>query len=234
MKKLAVRVGLLYFLAATFFPYPLSTLQAQPMEGFSYRLLIPGHYTRDVLSDDVEGTWVALICAARECSLAETNVHLRDSTYRRFTSDPGVPGAIVETAHRGVVFLLRGEGLKPGPAVTSVLGEVHLTPGESLIVGPASRWSLRASAPRMERTPDGTQFEVFDVRVFDSHSPGTVSLGTWLAPLQISWAGDLNGDDRLDLLLSHSLETGERIWSLHLAGAEGSMQMVAQFHLPGC
>lgn len=231
----------------------LSPLHATPASSspseLPYELLIPGHYSTGELPRDAEGTWFALTWSEHGSSFEPVQVRLQPAKNPNATGDLTLPGAIVPTSHPdSIIFLVRGAGLDTsGSAATWSLREFRLTDGERRRLGPDERWVFTRSdtvvhtrAPA--ESPGGPDREYEDqfvrIWVLDKMSGTRQKLGEWyyLSPA-VHWAGDLDGDGGLDLLLfDDTSETGSRAWTLFRStGLAGTLfRSVARFHLPGC
>jgi hypothetical protein len=123
------------------------------------------------------------------------------------------PGTLVEApAAPDALFLVRDiPQLKAGPAITAYRGRRFLHPGESLVVPMATgSWVFTAFGTAAANPGGGVLFTNYEVRVFNkSGTPELVfeidRLSEDGAP-HIIWAGDLDRDHEIDLLVDLSTD----------------------------
>jgi hypothetical protein len=179
-------------------------------------------------------SWMLLFERGGQVSLKEVKLEVGDG-------DPGLGpttrisylGADSETEHP-IAILKNVPGLKAGP-ITTVAKDLSITPetfkGSSWKIG-ANHYLLGGTNKRGSGE-DGTHYQ------FELNCKGKVwtladqwidSTGIIPSPT-INWAGDLNHDQKLDVLISEGNEHGGW-WTLYLSGPESIFPKVAAgFHM---
>jgi len=175
-----------------------------------------GGYDGD-LPRHAAGEWLALCPAATGVELKRVQVKI--TAYRSSMLDDGPnqkTGRQVETpgcpqAHA----LLRLRGLRAGPLATAVErdGKLVLSGGEYV--------ARAEGVPEPEdRNCDGQDTIAFVLSLGDRRQVLERSDGC--GDFKVRWAGDLDGDGKLDLLLDEKLSSGATMLHLYLSRGAGS------------
>lgn len=219
-------------------PIPGSAQDQLPLQ-----LLVPGRYAADELPLRVEGKWYALVNSGAAWAVKSIGLRVREVKNERDARDPPVPGALLEPdTPDSVILLIRGaRWSRTGTASSLLKGPARMSPGDTLaLYGPgADRWEILAT-PLSPTRYKGVYISMYEVVLRDRTSGRSQVIGGWLKEFspEIQWVGDIDGDERIDLLLfDDSSESGSRRWELYLSrDAKGAslLEAVARLGLPGC
>jgi len=190
----------------------VSLAQPPAGDGASIRILQPGKYIDDVAANSGEIWWVLYATPGDGVRLRYTPLCVTD------VPDWGPRVQAEGFADEEVVLLFSGTREIPrGPVATTFLGNLPLTPGTEVWLGQVGRDLLRvhpfrrsviSNTPMNEATLGEYRIELCqggsaNQTLFKAQWSGEPSGGSdyndYLPSLL--WAGDLDKDDRLDLLL---------------------------------
>ncbi len=194
------------------------------------RLLLPGdEYTRDEIPAAAAGRWLALIDTDGSSRLADVIVRVVAVHDACIDSTPDERSGRIVTVPgtTGVLFLVRGvPGLTVGPVPTATLSQtvgqltdtvgINWTGGRSRVLGESVGDGFRVLL-----TTGAKAEELYRTEWTDD--------GSWA----LRWAGDVNGDGRLDLLLDATHKYSVATQRLFLSSAAGLTE-VASFTQTSC
>jgi hypothetical protein len=207
-----------------------------------------GVFHGDEVSARTGETWLGLYVSKGGSSLAPSVVRVEPAEDPISNEGPGnMDGKVVSVKRKGEpVFLIRGaHALKPGPVVTSYVGETNLTDGSNVAVRLAgAEYALSVVTAHKGAAPvPGVTFD--DSKLILSRGALTqviYDLGgkgdeTETAYWKLLWAGDLDGDRRLDLYVQVSGHYNIIERKLFLSSRARPKQLVrelAEFSTSGC
>jgi hypothetical protein len=214
------------------------------------QLLEPGSFHGNEVRAVSGQTWLALVWDEKGSALQPVTIHVAKPDPSDQSSYPDGKRVTVKPAFDdSLVALLRGPELHEGPVTTAVFpdtGELEIgkTVPLTLPDSPA-RYTLTLSCKPAKtvyssfRCPlvlsDGSQSqEIFVYRAFPGGLTHPSFTGT--APY-LAWAGDLDGDGKLDLLVNTTNSENSRDLTLYLSSKakNGALAGVAaQFLTVGC
>jgi hypothetical protein len=136
---------------------------------------------------------------------------------------------------RRLRFAVSGTSLQPGPVVTTYSGTAELAPGKRVRVDPPTgpckddqcyelaaqgKWkNLEEGIPELEGYFLTLSYQGKRTRIFTQSK-------YFAQAAQLYWAGDLDGDKKLDLILNTHYSQGSFGQSLYLSSAAGPGEMV--------
>jgi len=220
-------------------------------------LIRPGLFHGDEINADADThDWFGLYATADGFELAETRVTVRP-VFDPMADLPGEATGLLVTANSDdePLILVRGvPGMIGGPVETAIASPDALEVGDSrsLADGPDGWYALAAfgTAEPSEHLYGRPQVREYELRLYH-HPP--LSLGA--APEapssqalvsfdalddsrpQLIWAGDLDGDGKLDLLLDatfHYNVSDYTLWTSRGASGDALVEQVASFAISGC
>jgi hypothetical protein len=192
-------------------------------------------------------SWLGLYVTEGGSSLAPSVVRVEAAEDPVSNEGPGNRSGKVVTVNRKAkpVFLINGaHGLLPGRVATAFVGETKLTPGADAAVRLAGEEYRLSVATAGKNPPLGMTFD--DAKLVLSKGPLTqiiYDLGgdggreTETADWKLLWAGDLDGDRKLDLYVQVSGHYDIIERKLFLSSRAGPQQLVrelAEFSTSGC
>ncbi|OJH40723.1 hypothetical protein [Cystobacter ferrugineus] len=198
-------------------------------------LLTPGTFHGTEIQAADGDPFLALCEAGSELRLVR--LHVQQVEDALLDQEGGVPTGKEVSAPCNPIALLRDvQGVREGPVERAQVMVTHATSPGPVGIGPDSaRLELRGKTWRLERTPLGeTGFRLmlhggpepvvlYEVQATDD--------GSW----ELLWAGDLNRDGGLDLVLRTSRHYNVLHFRLLLSGAEkGGVREAAVFEITGC
>ena len=206
-----------------------------------------GVFHGDEVSARTGETWLGLYVSGGGSSLVPSVVRVEAAEDPISNDGPGNKGGKVVSVNRKgePVFLISGaHGLAPGRVVTSYVGETRLTDNSNVNVRLAgAEYTLRVLTATGSTIP-GVTFD--DARLVLSKGSLTqviYDLGgdgrreTETADWKLLWAGDLDGDHRLDLYVQLSGHYNIIEHKLFLSSGARRKQLVrelAEFSTSGC
>jgi hypothetical protein len=201
------------------------------------RFVRPGLFFAEDVAGATEGQWRALCPRPEGLALVTTEVTIRAIPHPLSDDDSNDDdGRSIEAEGcRGALALLRVDGLTDGPVATAAAGRLPI-PEEtvaSLIVADAANRSYLSAV----RAPDGGPVEILLSRGERRQKVASIANccnDTWPA---IIWAGDLDRDGELDLLLevsAHYAGSEQVLFLSSAAGKSGLVGKVARFTASSC
>ena len=171
------------------------SVRAAGADGTRVSLLMVSDWAYQVIPEGSDGTWLGIFKTAGGSELKSTRVHIEAS------DEPDARKAVVDSRDTPL-FLVRGlRNAQPGPLSTAqILGSEDPGPGQRVTL--AFRGTQSAL---FLRTKPGEE-EVYAL-VLESGTRRQVlyeSYGWSEGRIQLIWAGDLDRDGRLDLLVDYA------------------------------
>lgn len=221
---------------------------AAPVQHVS--ILLPGSFHGEEVPDDAAGRWFALVAEGADATLQAVDVRVTQEVDVIVDAAGEMTGRRVDVSPAiDPVVLLRGiPNLRIGAVPTSLhrISVMPDTPQSTHLGARSYSFRLQCSDVQIVQgqrhqecellLSDGTRSQVLspyaayfegDVRIFSSEQE---------APL-ILWAGDLDADGRLDLLLDTSNHYNIDEMQLYLSSQAGERELVAPvaaFRATGC
>lgn len=223
----------------------------------SAEILMTGLFHGDEVDPSVSGhTWMGLYADGEGYTLERTRVRVQP-VYDPVVDMPGESSGWLVTAEGEdePLFLVRGlAGLAEGPVHTAMSGPEAVDVGDSrsLADGPDGWYALAAfgsarPSPDLYGLPEVSDYELrlyrhpplgFDAAPEAPSSQPLVQLETLMdARPQVLWAGDLDRDGQLDLLLDASFHynvSDYALWTSRGAPAGELVRRVAGLTTSGC
>jgi len=210
------------------------------MAMLGYAMIQPGEHHGDEVPEDTPGKWLALVGENNAYTLEVMEVGVE--TVRDLVSEPddgpptGKKVSLVgpQASRTGVVVLLRGPGLTPGP--------VKLAQEPPRPVFPGDRQFLTFGDTYVEIFGVGSADDAGRIESFGLFTTETVLLARQPMSLEtgggvpsVQLAGDFDRDGRLDFLVSTGTHYNVRELTLFLSnGAEAGVRPVAVWRTVGC
>jgi hypothetical protein len=201
------------------------------------RILLPGTFFQEDVTAATAGEWQALCPTPRGLALVTTPVAIRTVPAPLPDEDPdGTGGRSVESEKcRDAFLLLRVPGLTNGPVVTTAAGRIPVPKDgvASLFVADPTESSFLQTTQK----PGSDSLEILLSRGEKRQTIATIAgccNDNWPA---ILWAGDLDRDGELDLLLdvSNHYAGGNLALFLSSVARKGDLVgEVARFATTGC
>jgi len=215
------------------------------------RLLIPWLFTPENLPDNCEGNWYGLFMKGKNSAvIEETMVTVRgmydipegpdgpgDGYESRYVQKT-VNGKPVQFDYMEVgidsdqepLILIRGvDGLKSGPVPTAFAGDISMEPEESvdLSMETCGSFALSAEGRVIPRTSDVDDYilrlesdDKTQVLANFKHCNGSIP--------RLRWAGDLDGDGKLDLYVYMTNDMYSAAETLFLSSMAGEGELVGK------
>jgi len=220
-------------------------------------LIRPGLFHGDEVDADAdEYDWFGLYADDDGFELLETRVTVRP-VFDPIADLPGESTGLLVTANSDAepLVLIRGvPGMVEGPVSTAVSSPDALEVGDSrsLADGPNGWYALAAfgTAEPSEHLYGRPQVHSYELRLYrhpplglgpSSEAPSSQALVNFDAlddsRPELIWAGDLDGDGKLDLLLDatfHYNVSDYTLWTSRGAAAGELVEQVASFAISGC
>lgn len=179
-------------------------LPAQATPNRPWHLLMPGEYHAGEAPTEPGSGWLALTVVAGRWHLVPTQVRAEPMHDSVLDAEGQQTGIRISASHADALALLRGPRLQPGhvptPALRFRAGAIALQPEQpiALPLGTARYQLLLQGAHIVLR--QGAQRS----RLPDLSYSATQEDAGHIQSASLRWAGDLDGDGRLDLILDHS------------------------------
>ena len=206
-----------------------------------------GVFHGDEVSARTGETWLGLYVSKGGSSLVPSVVRVEAAEDPISNEGPGNnTGKVVSVRRKGtpVFLIIGGHALKPGPVVTSHVGETKLTDGSNVNVRLAgAEYGLRVLVARRHAIP-GVTFDdaklvlskgALTQVIYDLGGDGRHEAET--ADWKLLWAGDLDGDRRLDLyvqLSGHYNIIEHKLFLSSRARRNRLVRELADFSTSGC
>lgn len=253
MRKTAVLTSIALLLALAAAPQA----RAQRGKGSAgVRLVETGGFHGSEVSARTGETWLGLYVSKGRSTLLPSVVRVTPG------HDPVVDDEPWQKSGKDVyvnrkpdpVFLISGtDALKPGPVLTSHARETALTNASDLRLRLAGEeYGLRISTKdtstvstaeflddaKLVLSKGGVSQVIYELRA-EGDLPGTLGEGdrTETNEWKLLWAGDLDGDRKLDLYVQvswHYNIVQHKLFLSTRAGAKRLVREVAEFHISGC
>ncbi len=219
--------------------------------GAQNNLLLPGDYHAEEVSAKTGQRWLALFSKPGGAVLSERT--LKVAAVKDFVSPDRMGKRVSSNGNEAPLFLVRGiAGLSAGPIQGSnIRKSQQLTPNGTTKIVFGGRdhpleimtWKSKSSLSKAT-SGDGDYFDSQEIslsngktrqvlnRVSGVNLPTDSSYGPVLL-----WAGDLDRDGKLDLLINTSYYDNESMWTLFLSNGAAAGQLVrkvATFTTIGC
>ncbi len=169
-----------------------------------WQLLMPGDYHAGEAPTEPGSGWLALAVVAGRWHLVPTQVRAELVHDSVLDAEGQQTGVRIAASHADALALLRGPRLQPGHVPTPALrfrgGAIALQPGQALALplGDA-HYQLRLQGAHIV-LHQGPQHSRLPGLAYSSTHEGP----GYIQSASLRWAGDLDGDGRLDLILDHS------------------------------
>lgn len=185
-------------------------------------------------------SWLAVYCRDGACAASPETIQSKRVSDPLDIDEGGAPtGTSIQTAsHRTPLFLVRGVPSKPRAIPTSFVGEQFLAAGDERALQLGSiRYTLKVEGRKSteEMLPPGSKLLLSD---------GKLSQALYIVPeerdeahITLLWAGDLDGDGRLDLYVDTSFHYNiahRVLWLSSLAKSGQLAGEAAYFETTGC
>jgi hypothetical protein len=202
-------------------------------------ILRPGPYHGDEVPADAAGPWWCLLSTAGGPELRPCQVSVTAEHDPIFGDDSGK--AVAVDLPGEVALMVRGaEALRPGPVATFFAGLLVLMPDQGVALGTGDdRWFVAADGKIEPRGPDTL---LHDYRLTLSRCTTSQVLAAHLLLAtdgvpSLHWAGDLDRDGAMDLLLdlTDHYNVTELALFLSSAAQDGELvRRVATLRTTGC
>jgi hypothetical protein len=223
--------------------------------GAGVRLVETGGFHGSEVRARTGETWLGLYVSEGRSALVPSVVKVTPG-HDPVTDEPGqMTGKDVYVNRKpDPVFLIRGaDALKPGPVLTSRAGETTLTKESDVHLQLAGEeYGLRVSTKdrrtvwtaeflddaKLVLSKGGVSQVIYELRA-EGDLPETLGEGdlTETNEWKLLWAGDLDGDRRLDLYVQvswHYNIVQHKLFLSSRAGANRLVREVAEFRISGC
>jgi hypothetical protein len=209
--------------------------------GGSIELLLTGQFHGDEVSARSGERWFGVFPKKDGFELAEAVIKVSLIEDPIVDEEGKKTGKVVSTDKKEKpLFLVKGvSGLKPGRVHTVFTGNLFLEPGQHLALNlnDQDQYHFNASAGR--KTPDGSNRDYkIELRLGEKTQTIVSMEGTDIdGPPLLLWAGDLDRDGKLDLLMDLTNHYNMEMYTLFLSSKAGKgrlLEEVAHFVTVGC
>ena len=184
-------------------------------------ILIPGMFHGDEVQARSGEAWLCLMSAPDREELRPCTIEV-EQVYDAIMGDDTGKSVSLRGGGDALVLVRNVPSLRPGPVRTYFLGEAHITPGGHLGVGGEDRLHVG-----LQRNHKGS----YSLFLWDSKAKVSQTLRDDAFPdggLSLLWAGDLDRDGKLDLLLDVTNHYNVSEIALFLSSLAGPGELVGK------